>query len=181
MFEKYLLVRHDFQNVSENGQITGFQVKIKIPYYRGVYLSQLENVKLKVDEEEFDSSVMTFTVAEHGPNVPSSPTKTYTFREMESATTKRWWFGDTATLTVKKPGGLKPAIYDVQLALVARNSYRPKTDPEGLYARGPMPGAAGMGAPGAEGGPMIPGVTNGRIQGPMSGGYLVKQKMTLVK
>jgi hypothetical protein len=79
MFERYLLVRHDFQNVSQNGQIIGFKVKIRIPYYRGVYLSQIEGVKLKVNDEEFDADVMTFTVPAHGPKVPDSPLKTYTF------------------------------------------------------------------------------------------------------
>jgi hypothetical protein len=181
MFEKYLLVRHDFQNVSQNGQIIGFQVKIKIPYYRGVYLSQIEGVKLKLDDEEFTSDVMTFTVPEHGPNVPDSPLKTYTFKELATATTARWYFGDTATLTVKKPGGTKPGVYKVTLSLLARNSYLPHSDPQGLFDFGiGRRGAGGPGGPGVPGGgPGAPGGPGGPVR--MGGmGTTVTQTMTLV-
>jgi hypothetical protein len=190
MFEKYLLVRHDFMNVSQNGQIIGFQVKIKIPYYRGVYLSQIESVKLKVNDEEFNSDVMTLSVPEHGPKIPDSPMKTYTFKELATATTSRWFFGDAAILTVKKPGGLKPGCYTVQLALRARNSYVPRTDPEGLWdfsgmfaqGGGRVSGSGSQGETAGRGGgtPVIPGQPITGAQGPGSQGYLVQQKMTLV-
>jgi hypothetical protein len=184
MFEKYLLVRHDFQNVSQNGQIIGFQVKIKIPYYRGVYLSQIESVKLKVNEEEFNSDVMTFSVPEHGPKIPDSPMKTYTFKELATATTSRWFFGDAAIVTVKKPGGLKPGCYTVQLAIRARNSYVPRTDPEGLWDFSGMFARGGnrTGGPGGGGGgaAVIPGQPIAGAQGPGAQGYMVQQKMTLV-
>ena len=143
MFENYLLVRHDFQNVSQTGQIIGSQVKIGIPYYRGVYLSQIEGVKLKVNDEEFDADVMTFTVLAHGPKVPDSPLKTYTFKELATATTARWSFGDAATLTIRKPRGLKPGTYQVSLAIRAGNSYIPRTYPEGLLDFSGMYGRGG--------------------------------------
>ncbi len=161
MYEKYLLARNDFQNVSTNGQITGFQIKIRIPYYRGVYLSQIEDVKLKVDEEEFLADVMTFTVPIHGPNVPDSPTKTYTAEQLAMASSERWYFGDPMLLTIRKPGGLKQGVHEVSLAIAARNSYRPRNDPEGLFVFPAPPGQPAMNGPGAH-------------------GYLATQKMCLV-
>ena len=132
MFEKYLIMVHDFKNVIQNGQTTGFQVNIRINYYRGVYLSQVDTLKLIIDGEEFPVDKMTFSVPEHGPNIPSNR-RTYTFAELAKATTARWFFGDYATLTVSKPGGLKPGLHTVQLGLFIRNSYRPRVDKEGLY------------------------------------------------
>ena len=182
MFEKYLLVRHDFQNVRQNGQITGFQVKVKIPYYRGVYISQLETPKLKIDDEEFGGDQITMSFTTEGPNVPNSPYKTYTLEEMRTATSHRWWFGDPAIMTVKKPGGLKPGVYQVAFGIVARNSYRPKTDPEGIYSNPNQgPGGATAGLAGQAGQGVVPGQPLDRVQGPGSQGWLVTQKMTLVR
>ena len=83
-------------------------------------------------------------------------------------------------MTVKKPGGLKPGVYQVTFGIVARNSYSPKVDPEGIYNRGPMAGrGAGRGA--QAGSPVVPGQPMDGIQGPASQGWLVTQKMTLVR
>ena len=162
MNEKYLLARHNFQNVRENGQVTGFQVKVKIPYYRGVYISQIESPMLKVNDEEFSGEQITMSFTVHGPAVQNSPLKTYTVKEMETASNARWWFGDPAIMTVKKPGGLKPGVYQVLFGIVARNSYSRK---------GPVP----------PGGLAVPGKADILDVGPAAVGYRVTQKMTLVR
>jgi hypothetical protein len=132
MFEKYMICTREFGNVSKNGQITGFQLNIRINYYRGVYLSQVDTLKLVVDGEEFPAEKMTFTVPEHGPNIPSTR-KTYTFEELGKATKTRWFFGDLMTLTVPKPGGLSSGMHKIQLGLFVRNSYVPRFDKEQLF------------------------------------------------
>ena len=141
MFEKYMICTQDFQNVSSNGQVTGFQVKIRINYYRGCYLSMVDALRLVVDGQEYPTSQMTFSIPERGPSIKSA-VKTYTFAELAKATTVRWFFGDAATLTVTRPGGLTSGMHTIQLGLFIRNSYRPRIDPEGLYK-----------APGAQLGP----------------------------
>jgi hypothetical protein len=133
MFEKYMICTRDFGNVSSNGQVTGFQVKIRINYYRGCYLSMIDTLRLVVDGQEYPTSHMTFSVPEHGRNV-TSPAKVYTFAELAKATTVRWFFGDAGTLTVEKPGGLSTGMHIVQLGLFIRNSYVPRFDPEGLFS-----------------------------------------------
>jgi hypothetical protein len=99
-------------------------VKIRINYYRGCYLSMVDTVRLVVDGEEFPGDRMTFSVGN----------RTYTFEELGRETKARWFFGDPATLTVRKPGGLAPGIHTVQLGLFIRNSYVPRLDPENLFA-----------------------------------------------
>ena len=152
MFEKYMICTRDFGNVSSSGQVTGFQVKIRINYYRGCYLSMIDTLRLVVDGVEYPTDQMTFSLPEHGPNIESR-NKTYTFAELAKATTVRWFFGDAATLTVKKPGGLADGMHTVQLGLFIRNSYLPRFDPEGLYMFFAGAGAGGSwhGANGATG------------------------------
>jgi len=142
MNEKQVICTRGFCNVSQNGQITGFQMNIRINYYRGVYLSQVDTLKLIVDGEEFPAGKMTFSVPEHGPNIPSNR-KAYTFQELGKAAKARWFFGDLMTLTVPKPGGLSSGMHKVQLGLFVRNSYIPMFDKEQLFDFfGPHPGGA---------------------------------------
>lgn len=129
MYEKYMICTRDFRNVLQNGAATGFQVKIRINYYRGCYLSMIDTIRLAVDGEEFPADRMTF----------SCGNRTYTFAELGKATTERWFFGDPAILTIEKPGGLAPGMHTVQLGLFIRNSYVPRLDPNGLYSFFPGP------------------------------------------
>jgi hypothetical protein len=118
-----MICTRDFRNVSRGGQITGFQVKIRINYYRGCYLSMIDTVRLVVDGEEFTSDKMTFSVGD----------RSYSFEQLAREKNARWFFGDPATLTVQKTGGLHPGMHTVQLGLFIRNSYIPRIDKENLY------------------------------------------------
>jgi hypothetical protein len=117
MFDKYMLITRGFQNVTQNGQITGFQMKVRITYYRGVFLPLLTGFAVTVDGEEFKPEQMRFTVNDH----------TYTFEELGKAEKVHWNFGDPATLTVLKPGGLKPGIHQVEIVETVKPSYMPAT------------------------------------------------------
>jgi hypothetical protein len=123
MYEKYMICTRDFRNVSLGGQTTGFQLKIRINYYRGCYLSMIDTVRLVVDGEEFTSEKLTFSLAN----------QTYSFEQLAGVKDVRWFFGDAATVTVQKPGGLRSGLHTVQLGLFIRNSYIPRIDRENLY------------------------------------------------
>jgi hypothetical protein len=113
----YNLLQRGFKNVTENGQAAGFQVMIKTAYYRGVVLSLIEDLELIVDGEQFGSDRMQFTVAG----------RTFTFAEMAKTTDVWWPWLEPAVVTVRKPGGLKPAVHDVQAVVKLRISYMPFT------------------------------------------------------
>ena len=49
--DKQVIQSVGFRNIEENGEVTGFQLKIRLPYYRGVYLSQIRPGHLIVDGE----------------------------------------------------------------------------------------------------------------------------------
>ena len=49
MLEREVIQSVGFRNIKENGKTTGFQFKIRLPYYRGIFPSQLRPGTLYVD------------------------------------------------------------------------------------------------------------------------------------
>jgi hypothetical protein len=50
---------------------------------------------------------------------------TFTLDEMETVTFFRWEFGEKATLTINKPGGLAAGAHKVEAYVLLRISYMP--------------------------------------------------------
>ncbi len=115
MFEKYMIVEDDVQNVVENGKITGFQFGARLPYYRGLGLSMVEEIGIKIDGEEISQGVIKLTV--HG--------NTYSLAQMEIEPEDRWEMGEIAYITVPKEGGLTKGEHKINLMLNLRVSYMP--------------------------------------------------------
>ena len=93
--EKEVIQSVGFRNIRENGTITGFQFKIRLPYYRGVFLSQLRPGTLIVDGERFEKEEIIWQI--NGEE--------YTYEEMKKDFRTHWGTGTPATLKVKKEGG----------------------------------------------------------------------------
>jgi hypothetical protein len=113
MFENYMLLTRGFQNVSKNNRIIGFQLFVKIAYYRGILLPLIGNWEVTVDGEKFTAEQMTFKVG----------LDTYTFDETAKAEDVMWDFGKPLTLTVLKPGGLKPGVHEINFIQIIKPSY----------------------------------------------------------
>ncbi len=105
MFDKYLIVGEVFRNVEQEGKVTGFQIGIRLPYYRGVVLSLLGDTDLTVDGERFAPEQITLTINGHN----------FRLSEIKNETEEKWEFGDVGILTVDKPGGLAPGEHTVEL------------------------------------------------------------------
>ena len=106
MFEKYMLLERGFNNVRQNDQIIGFQVLVKIAYYRGIFLPLIGEWEITVDGEKFGVDKMRFTLGPH----------TYTFGETAKARDVHWPFGAPLKLTILKPGGLSPGVHEIQFS-----------------------------------------------------------------
>jgi hypothetical protein len=115
MLEKDLIQERGFKNLRKDGKVTGFQVRIRTPYYRGIWASLLEGADITVDGEEFSRDKILWTLGD----------RTFTLPELEAASDVRWPFEDAALLTIPKPGGLNPGPHDVGLTLAFRASYMP--------------------------------------------------------
>ncbi|MGB8455507.1 MAG: DUF6379 domain-containing protein [Anaerocolumna sp.] len=105
MFEKYMIYDKGFQNIEKDGNIIGFQVGVRITYYRGVVLAVIGDFKVTVDGSFYTKEQMTFTVNGN----------TYTFDEMLGKTDEHWDFGDVAYLRVLLPGGLSEGGHSVEV------------------------------------------------------------------
>jgi hypothetical protein len=113
MFEKYMVCENGFRNVTEQGKVTGFQLQARIAYYRGMFLSMLEDYAVSVDGEVFPREAIKFSVGGHA----------FTLDELYEQTTIRWQFGDVATVTVAKPGGLVPGMHTLEVTQRLRVPY----------------------------------------------------------
>ena len=115
MFDKYIICENGFQNVTAGGKVTGFQLRARLPYYRGLGISMVEDLSLKVDGEIVPRQALRVTL--HG--------STYTLDEMEKEYDDRWEFGEEGLVTIDKPGGLTPGKHKIELSPSLRISYLP--------------------------------------------------------
>lgn len=115
MFEQYLVCEDGFRNVVTEGTIVGFEVKLRIPYYRGIALSLINSIDLEIDGVSFPREDMTFSVE----------TGSFPYNELSTAINNRWEFGEKATLFVKKEEGLSEGTHNVHAIVNLRISYLP--------------------------------------------------------
>ena len=115
MFDKYIICENDFQNVKEGGQIVGFQFKARLPYYRGLGISMIEDLAVTVDSQKYPREAIRISL--HG--------STYTMGEMEMEYVDRWEFGEEGLITILKPGGLTPGQHKIEMVVTLRISYLP--------------------------------------------------------
>ena len=88
MQDPYVIMNTGFKNTAEGGTASGYQLDIRIPYYRSVYLSAIHSLDLSVDGEPVPPQDMKIVVAG----------KTFTIAQMFEADSVRWGFGDPATM-----------------------------------------------------------------------------------
>ena len=120
MLDPQIIQMKGFRNIAQGGQVPdgqpqGFQVRVRCPYYRGIWLSLLENATVKVDGEAFPPEHVRWTI--NG--------ETFSSPELAEQPEKRWLFEEPATLTVERPGGLEPGIHNVEVSVTWRWSYIP--------------------------------------------------------
>ena len=115
MFEKYMIVPEKAKNIEENNQIIGFQFGARLPYYRGVSLSMVEEIEVSLDGETLPQNKVNITVHDN----------TYNLEQRENELNDRWEMGEVATLTIFKEGGLSRGEHEVGLKINIRIGYLP--------------------------------------------------------
>ena len=115
MFPRHMYNPEGFKNTKENEKVIGFQFDMKIQYYRGVTLSIIRNIEVTIDEEKIVREDIRFTV--NG--------ETFTLEEMRTVIDNRWLFGQYATVTVLKEGGLKTGKHHINCIQTIAPSYMP--------------------------------------------------------
>ncbi len=115
MFDQYMICEYEFRNFSEGGHITGFQFHARLPYYRGLGLSMVEDLAVTVDDQRFPRDAVRVSL--HG--------NTYTLDEMEQEYEDRWEFGEEGIVIVRKQGGLAAGLHKIEMEDTLRISYLP--------------------------------------------------------
>lgn len=115
MFDKYMICEDGFRNSIENGAVIGFQFDARLPYYRGLGLSMVEDIGIRVDGEAVSREQIRFSVRG----------RSWTLAEMETEVEERWEMGEIATLLVALPGGLPRGEHTIELSEQLRISYLP--------------------------------------------------------
>lgn len=115
MMDNKMICTEQFENVTEDGKVVGFSFLGRLPYYRGLGLSMVENIIVSADGEEIARENIRFSVRG----------KTYTLDEMETVYDDRWNFGEKARIIALKPGGLAPGRHKIEFGVRMRISYLP--------------------------------------------------------
>lgn len=110
MMDNKMIVEGSLETTGE-----GFSFLGRLPYYRGLGLSMIEDIAISVDGEAIPRADVRFSVRG----------KTYTLDEMETVYDDRWNFGEKARIIALKPGGLAPGAHKIEFAVRMRVSYLP--------------------------------------------------------
>ena len=115
MFDKYIILTEGFRNTATGAAADGYELGIRLPYYRGLGLSMVESIDLTVDGTPVPAESLTLTV--HG--------NSYAVAQLSTVFDDRWEMGEIATLRVAQPGGLPGGTHEVSVAQRLRISYMP--------------------------------------------------------
>ena len=116
LLERDLIQSVGFRNVRENGRITGFQLRLRMPSYRGMTASLIDGVAVRVgDLVDVAADVPLWTLQG----------ETYTLQELWDGDGVRWPLEEAAIVTVPLEGGLPDGVHEVSIELRLRMSYIP--------------------------------------------------------
>lgn len=106
-----------FRNIEQDGKVIGYEFQFKAQYYRGVTLSIVRDIQVTVDGEKAAPEDIRFTV--NG--------ETFTLDEMTTVVDPdyRWEFGEFATVSVMKEGGLAKGTHHIAAYQKIVPSYMP--------------------------------------------------------
>ena len=114
--EKQVIQSVGFRNIKdEDGNGTGFQFKVRLPYYRGIFLSQIRPGTLYVDGEKLEKDEQQLNTA----------ISQLTNEEMAADFQRHWSVTTPAVLKVKKAGGLAQGYHDLKYGFCFTSSYMP--------------------------------------------------------
>jgi hypothetical protein len=103
-------------NFSINGKPYGFQMDVRLNYYRGLFLSCIDEFGVVVDGEAVDPLDLTFSIND----------KDFSVFNLNEKISEFWNVLHKARISAKKPGGLSVGQYEIKLILILRSPYLPR-------------------------------------------------------
>ncbi|MCI1020433.1 sugar phosphate isomerase/epimerase [Microbacterium sp. C5A9] len=117
LLERDILQATGFRNVrDESGTVVGFQLRLRMPSYRGMAASLIDGVSVRIGGIlDVPADVPLWTLGG----------ETYTLAQLWDGDDVRWQLDEAATVTVPFEGGLPDGIHEVSIELRLRMSYIP--------------------------------------------------------
>lgn len=112
-YNKILICRENIQNVEIDGNVIGYEFKIKYPSYRGAFLSCIEKLEFEVDGEKIAREDVYFFL--NG--------KQFLIDELPELFKEYWFIKDKATIRIVKEGGIANGDHSVNVFMVHRVPY----------------------------------------------------------
>jgi len=115
VLEYSIIQTRGFTNVVEDGRVTGFQLLVRMPNYRGAWGSLVDGTDVTVDGRAFSRESTRWTLRG----------RTFTLDELRRSTDVHWDLAELATIMVPLDGGLSPGVHDVAVTIYLRSPYIP--------------------------------------------------------
>lgn len=112
-YNEILFSGDKIRNVVVAGVTVGYEFDIKYPSYRGCFLSCIEALKFKVDDNELDSTLVYLCL--NG--------KQFTMDELPDLFREYWDVRKAATVRVMQPSGLPKGDHEVNVYMRHRVPY----------------------------------------------------------
>jgi hypothetical protein len=113
------IVPGSVRNVLVNGKARGFRFDLKLKYYRGLFLSCVDEFTLLMDGKVIDPDSITFGI--NGKEFPVAL--------LPELVSEFWFITDQAEVSVRMGGGLGPGEHQLGLQFFLRSPYLPNFDP----------------------------------------------------
>ena len=113
--DKEVIQSVGFRNTVKDGKTTGFQLRVRLPYYRGVFLSQIRPGTLIVDGVRYEKEDICWKIKD----------EVYTYEQLKADRTTQWDVTEPATLLVRQDGGLSQGFHDITYGFCFTSSYMP--------------------------------------------------------
>ncbi|KAF1299304.1 hypothetical protein BAU15_01265 [Enterococcus sp. JM4C] len=115
MLEKECIQSKGFKNTRVANQISGFQFDIRLMYYRGLWLSQIRPITVKVDGELIAPEMIKWEIEG----------VIYTEAEMAEIGDVQWNVLSPATIHITKENGLSSGYHTIEVSHRFSSSYMP--------------------------------------------------------
>lgn len=111
MLDTHMIQTRGFRNRAE-----GFEVRLRLPYYRGLWTGLIVGASVTVDGERHAPEDVTWSIGD----------KTWSLEGLRADETARWSLEQPATLTVPRTEPLALGFHDVAVELRLNMSYIPE-------------------------------------------------------
>ena len=117
MFDNNVFIEDTCKNCVEAGKVTGFELQTYITYYRGIPLSMVNDIRVKVDGTDVPREEIRCSV--------DDGEYWFSLDEMTTVAGHKWEYGVPMTVKVVRSGGLSKGEHDVELRVIVRTAYIP--------------------------------------------------------